>query len=597
MSKAKKIVFSLLLAGLVFNPALATADVPSAITYLQAQTPDAWITQAMAAAGQTNIPTAHLSSVSGNLATDYAKAILALAAAGENPATFGNVDYVTQLKTYHNNQQMGELTLVNDDIWSVLAMAAVGQLSLVQAVDAKNFIVANQNDDGGFGYIAAGSSDTNDTAAAIMALIEAGLSSSDPVVTNALSYLQNAQNDDGGFGYNQDSESDSGSDAWVISAIYKADQNPSSWSKGDNNPITHLQSLQDADGGFWWLSPAGNPSFNNKAMTAFAVVALSGKSYPIGYYQAAEELAEGLHYLRIEGNEATVCDTQVAGTTAMDLVVNAAGVCGYTYTLTQTSFGPYLSEVAGDQAAGLAGWLYFVNYLSPAVGAADYVLADSDSVLWSFSEWGENPTRLTLDKTEVDPNQPINVTAEYFNSTDWLPLPDAQIQVGSQTQSANAAGHLNLTIVDSGIYQVFVQMPGFIRSQKVTVTVGDTVSQNIDLQVEVDQSGRGVVGGQAIALVVDQAQLDFGKLKPTEAASVNVSLRNAGTVNLNLGSAVNGDSVFTQGLKINDTAWQDYSDSLTPAQMKSAAVSLTVPANYLASGIKTGELIFWATPQ
>ena len=121
-------------------------------------------------------------------------------------------------------------------------------------------------------------------------------------------------------------------------------------------------------------------------MTAFAVVALSGKSYPIGYYQAPKEPVEGLHHLRIEGTEATVCDTQVVGTTAMDLVVNAASACGYTYHLTQTSFGPYLSEVAGDQAAGLAGWLYFVNYLSPEIGAADYVLADSDEVLWSYSE-------------------------------------------------------------------------------------------------------------------------------------------------------------------------------------------------------------------
>jgi len=583
---------------MLIQPAFVAADTATAVSYLQAQTQDAWITQALAATGQTDIATSHLASVSGTLVTDYAKTILALAAAGQDPATFGNVDYIAQLKGYSLNNQMGSETLLNDDVWSILALASVGQVTATESVNAKSFLLANQNSDGGFSYGVGGSSDTNDTAAAIMALIEAGVGATDSTVTNALTYLQSAQNDDGGFGYTPGSTSDSGSDAWVISAIYKAGQNPSSWTKGGNNPLTHLQSLQDVDGGFWWVEP-GTSDFNNKAMTAFAVIALAGKSYPVGYYQAQPptDPEAGAYHLRIEGAAGTICDTQVIGTTALDLVKNAATTCGYVYTVQDSAFGQYLSAVAGESAQGMSGWLYFVDYVSPVVGAADYILKTGDDVLWYYGEWGFNPTRLTLDKTDINPGEAISASIQYFNGSEWLPLPNATLQVGSETRTADASGHLNLNIVNAGIYQIYVQTSGFVRSQKINVTVGDTVSRNVGLQVEVDQSGGGVIGGEAIALVVDQTQINFGKLKPGLTASSTVSLRNGGTVALNVGSTVTGDTVFNQGIQINNSAWQDYSDSLTPSQTKAAAVSLTVPIGYLASGVKTGELIFWAASQ
>lgn len=284
--KVKSFLVGLAALTVIFLPSFVSAGVPEAVTYLQSQTQDAWTTMALAAAGQTGMPTAHLTSVSGDLANDYAKAILALTAAGQNPTTFGNIDYIAKLKSYYNNNQMGDVSLLNDDIWSILALASVYQADSNEAIAAKNFLIANQNVDGGWGYNVGGASDTNDTSAAIMALMEVGVSASDSIIAKAVVYLRSAQNNDGGFTYDPGSlwgtDSDSGSDAWVISALYKIGQDPASWAKGTSSPLTNLRSLQDSDGGFWWI--AGESEYNNKTMTPYAVIALSSKSFPVGYY-------------------------------------------------------------------------------------------------------------------------------------------------------------------------------------------------------------------------------------------------------------------------------------------------------------------------
>jgi len=578
----------------ILQPALVSAGIPEGATYLRSQVDDPWITMALKAAGETNIPLGHLRSVSGNLATDYAKTILALASVGENPKTFSNVDYVAKLKTYLTDNQMGDKNLLNDDAWSILALASVGEVNSPEAAAAKNFLLANQNADGGWSYSVGAGSDTNDTAAAIMALLEAGVSNGNSVITAALAYLQSAQNIDGGISYQLGSNSDSGSDSWVISALIKAGINPSSWNQNGNNPVTHLQSLQDDDGGFWWVTP-GTSEWNNKAMTAFAVIALSNKTYPVGYYQSG--FVPGTYHFRLEGSTSTICDTQVAGTTALDLVKNAASTCGYTYTITQESYGPYLRAINNDQAQGMSGWLYFVDNISPPVGADTYILEEGDEVLFYYGEWGWNPTRLSASLLEINPGEAVDVSAQYFNGTDWLPLPNAVVKVNEEVRTADALGHLALTINQNGFYQVYVDTPGFVRSDKVKITVGDTVSQEVGLQVEVDQSGGGNIGGEAIALVVDQSQLNFGTLAPGQTNTRVVNLTNGGTVGLSVGAAVSGDVVFVSGIKISNQSWADYTQAISPNESKTAEVSLTVPQNYLASGIKSGELIFWATSQ
>ncbi len=210
-----------------------------------------------------------------NKATDWEKFILAVVAAGEDPRDFGGVDYVDALLDFYDDTQIGDDGMLNDDFWGILALTSIGESEGVQ--NSKNFIIDNQNSDGGWGWIVGDVSDADNTAAAISALIAAGQSSSSQVITDALAYLKSQQQNDGGF--SSEGTTNVGVDTWAISAIADVGQSPvaDEWRKSGNNPIGHLLSLQDTDGAFKWsATQRSNPEW----MTAYAIVALLGGSWP-----------------------------------------------------------------------------------------------------------------------------------------------------------------------------------------------------------------------------------------------------------------------------------------------------------------------------
>lgn len=213
----------------------------NAVSYLKTQGSEATKTMALVAAGQS-VDVSYLKSFSGSSAIEYAKPIMAIAAAGQNPSTYPNEDFVAKLKSFADSTQLGSADQVNDDIWGIFALRAAGSSvsdSVIQ--NSKSFILANQNSDGGWSWNVGGLSDTNDTAAAIMALLETGMTKSDTAIQNAVSYLKSAQNNDGGFPYDPVSpfgtDSDGNSDAWVISTINKLEEDAKSWTKNGHNAV------------------------------------------------------------------------------------------------------------------------------------------------------------------------------------------------------------------------------------------------------------------------------------------------------------------------------------------------------------------------
>ncbi len=63
-----------------------------------------------------------------------------------------------------------------------------------------------------------------------------------------------------------------------------------------------------------------------------------------------------------------------------------------------------------------------------------------------------------------------------------------------------------------------------------------------------------------------------------------------------LTSFVSGDSIFVDNIKIDSETWLVFEEDLVSGENKDASVELLVPEAYLGSGVKTGELIFWAKP-
>ncbi|MBI5733858.1 MAG: hypothetical protein HY973_02855 [Candidatus Kerfeldbacteria bacterium] len=283
--KIIKFIISLLVIVGGWLPLAVSAGTSEAVSYLKIQTPNEWVTMALVAGGETLVAKDYLKTFSGSSATDYAKRILAIVAVGENPRTFASTDLIAGLKAKAVSGQIGDVTLLNDDAWGILALRAAGESASDSVVaGAKNFLLTNQQPDGSWGWQAGGGSDTNDTAAVLMALAEVGLTYNNSVVQNGFNYLRSNQQLDGGFPYDLAwPASDSGSTAWIMSALYKFNQNPDTWVQGSATPTSFLQSLQIGNGSFKWQSgDAGGLT----AMTAYALVALTNSFYPVASLRA-----------------------------------------------------------------------------------------------------------------------------------------------------------------------------------------------------------------------------------------------------------------------------------------------------------------------
>lgn len=377
-------IFAIAVLGAILISPLSVGAYNSATaqTYLINHAENPWSTMALAALGTDSISNEYLKSISGTSAIQFTAPILAITALGQDPRTFGTIDYVAKLESYSSAGQIGDPATINDDIFGLLALISAGAGSDQVAIDAKNFILAHQQSNGGWGFATSSNTDSNMSAAAIVALLASGISSSDAIIQNALNYLKSAQNDDGGFTYDPQSsfgtDSDSSSTAWVLWALNAAGIDQASWAKSAHTPLQYLESNQDAGGFFKYQSSSSEDSFS-ATTTAYAVIALTGKTLPLRTISTASTFE-----FRIQGKSSTVCIGKTTGPTALDIVKNAAIQCGFTYHIQSTSFGPYLDQINEDKAEGLIGWLYQVNSNRPNIGAGEYNLKTGDTVLWYY---------------------------------------------------------------------------------------------------------------------------------------------------------------------------------------------------------------------
>jgi prenyltransferase beta subunit len=203
---------------------------------------------------------------------DFARTILALYAAGKNPRDFAGVDLVEQLKSkLKENGQIGDFTYTT--IWGLMALKVSGE-NVSKTVE---WLISQQNADGGFGWAPGQPSDYDDTAAAIQALVSANVSCDSEVIRKAFEYLKTGQNADGGFRYFGNSSSNAASDSWAIQAIVACNMDPAEW-KRNRSVVEHLLSLQQSDGSFNYTAfQRSNPGY----MTASAIIALLGKPFPL----------------------------------------------------------------------------------------------------------------------------------------------------------------------------------------------------------------------------------------------------------------------------------------------------------------------------
>jgi hypothetical protein len=557
---------------------------------------------------------------SASSTNDYSRMILAIVAADEDLTSFGGRNFLALLQAEYDGDQIGSDSLLNDDFWGVMALVAAGEDPSSDAIqDSMAFIIANRNaTDGGWGNTTTGDSDVDDTAAAIMALIAAGENPSSVVITEALAYIESMQQDDGGFP-SFFGPTNAETDSWAIGAIEAAGEDPTDtrWtSEGGNTAVDHLLSLQQDNGQFYFQD--GVPGAWPSQTTAKAIIALLGKYYPVAILPPQEGVTIDI---RIEGESNTVWSGSVTVTestiiddeggehyfgqpTALGALDEASQAGGFSYTVHDFGWSLAITDIdgAGDWANG-PWWMFIVDGTSAGVGADAFILNETsppnpphDEILFALSNtFAEIPLKVEVDKTEPDVGEAFTVTVtEYDDGTGtWSPVDNATVYA-DQNYTTGQDGTVAITINSNMTVKVYAEKSGYIRSNRVSVVVGEgsaqpEESENVSLTADIIP---------AISFSVSPDSINFGELGPRDTSEpVDFELTNDGAWELFITAMVtdNAQNLYVNGLKLNDEKWDEFKTTISRDRSKDFEATLTVPETYTLTGSQNGTLIFWAS--
>ncbi|RJR32755.1 MAG: DUF4430 domain-containing protein [Deltaproteobacteria bacterium] len=209
--------------------------------------------------------------------------------------------------------------------------------------------------------------------------------------------------------------------------------------------------------------------------------------------------------VRVEGKKATVFNDQVTvctstivtkeghtyninDPTALGALDEAAQVGGFNYVATDAWGFLFVDEIAGEATNPETwdGWMYRVDWVSPPVGAADYILDSAHKeVLWYYGSWTAKPLKLSSDKTNIKPGESITVTVEAYDdaASTWSAVYDESVHVYvygangdfiSKFPLGDPSGKVSIDLNNTGQYILFADKGDFtryIRSNQIKVNV------------------------------------------------------------------------------------------------------------------------------
>jgi len=256
-------------------------NIPQAIQYLLSQQRvdgsfghdlyTDWVNIALASAGiNKDLQTrkTYISQSTDNLtsATDYERRAMALMALGVNPYNGTHINYIEKIVGFYDGAQIGDVNLVNDDIFALFPLIGAGYTAGDEIVsNVTNFILKNQKENGSW------TGGVDITAAAVQALSNVRtLPSVNNAISRARDYLASAQQYDGGFG-------SSFATSWTLQAIVALGEDQDKWQIGVGNPEDSLAGLQDIkDGG---MERADKPETTRIWSTSYVVPAVLHKPW------------------------------------------------------------------------------------------------------------------------------------------------------------------------------------------------------------------------------------------------------------------------------------------------------------------------------
>ncbi len=166
--------------------------------------------------------------------TAFERELLVVDAAGADPHDFAGFDLVGEILArklpdgsfpYVQGGQ-GE---VNDTVFAILALSPVAEPSAREAIRAGvDWLLTQQNADGGWGYGVKGSESEVDLTGAVIEALNAAGRPDTAAQHEGLAYLKRAQSSDGGFPAlpRRERESNVASTAWAVQGLWAAGRIP-----------------------------------------------------------------------------------------------------------------------------------------------------------------------------------------------------------------------------------------------------------------------------------------------------------------------------------------------------------------------------------
>jgi len=204
-----------------------------------------------------------------SILTDNERHAMALLALGQNPYSFGGVNYINAITSSFDGTQFGDTSFLNDDVFALITLASAGYTTDDEIISKDvAFIISKQKSNGSW------ENSIDMTAATIQALKSfSGLNGVENSIAQAENYLIGMQNSDGGWG-------NVSATSWVMQAENVLGK---SWIKnlptgqaGGKSGLDYLATQQATDGA---VSPSSETLANRIWATSYAIPAGLGKPW------------------------------------------------------------------------------------------------------------------------------------------------------------------------------------------------------------------------------------------------------------------------------------------------------------------------------
>ncbi len=268
----------------------------------------------------------------------------------------------------------------------------------------------------------------------------------------------------------------------------------------DSATVAYLAAGANTTVEFTWIPDGGNHTLNVTADATSAVTESNETNNSLTEAVTVLPKLTATVHVQIEGKNETIWSGTVTFSnssivaddgrtyylnepTALGALDKANMSGGFGYKVASYPWGLYVYEVAGESAAGWDGWMYRVDYVSPWVGASNFVLnvttppaTPHRAVLWYYGSWTTQPLKIELSKSVVNVSENFTATVTAYNDTQasFEPVENATVHVANLTFQTGVGGNATISLADPGNYTVYADKgtwKDYTRSAKQIVTV------------------------------------------------------------------------------------------------------------------------------